>query len=76
MATLSGRRRPNGDLADGGLTGRVDARGVNLAMMRADTCDSDLAKNAFRLAIDAGSTVQGAIELLARTEGELEEQIK
>jgi len=76
MATLPGRGCPDGDLTDGGLAGRADARSVNLAVARADTCGGDLAENAFRLAIDAGSAVQGATELLARTEGELEEQIK
>ena len=68
-ATLPGTDVLDGYLADGGLAGRADARGVNLAVARVDTCGGDLTEHAFRLAIDDGSTA----ELLARTEREPEE---
>ena len=58
-ATLPGTDVLDGDLADGGLAGRADARGVNLAVARADTCGGDLTEHAFRFAIDDGSDVQG-----------------
>ena len=58
-APLPGADVLDGDLADGGLAGHADDRGVNLAVARADTCDGDLAEHAFWLAINAGSAVQG-----------------